>query len=151
MFIGLEKSESAVVTSQCLLGNYSLIFRHPLEKKYFKYFSTLIGTFYVIQPQKTDYILLIKLDFMGHYDVTRVTVIWAITVAHKNHVPSRHMYRPDVCTVRAYVPSRLMYHPDVCRVSDCNRLTRQIVQVGCTGSPLLSLDCRVNGRSYNSD
>ena len=76
----------------------------------------------------------------------------------KMYVPSQCMYRPNVCTIRAYVPSGRIYHPDVCtvptyvpsrrmyrpgvwRLSGCNRLARQVVQVDCTGSPLLRLDC----------
>ena len=41
------------------------------------------------------------------------TLIWAIIVAIQY---TKIMYRPDICTVRAYVPSGRMYHPDVCRL-----------------------------------
>ena len=54
------------------------------------------------------------------------------------YVPSRQMYPPGVC----------MYNPDVCRLSGSNRLTRQVVQVGRTGSPLLRLDCRSNDSGW---
>ena len=51
-------------------------------------------------------------------------------ITNSNIIIAGRMYRLDLSTVPTYV-----------ELFGCNRLTRQVVQVGCTGSPLLSLDC----------
>ena len=64
-------------------------------------------------------------------------MIRALTVAVQS---TKIMSRPDVCTIRAYVKSGRLCPPSGCSLSGCNRLTRQVMQVGHTWPPYLSLD-----------